>query len=1362
MSQATPSSPGLDERLRRRLLALATRLRGRDLHRRSALAWFLVSMLGCGWIVLSWRIAPLKTASFPLLGAASLVVGWIVARWWSRTPHDFAAAAALVERDHPDLAQALRTALEQHPAADGSYHFLQRRVIERAVQHADTHSWDDSRRHVSIWPGLAHVGALGLLAVVLGFSIHPPKAVLAAIAPPDLHTGEITVTPGNAEVERGSTIVVAARFTGDLPRAATLIWTTAKNGTVRTPMARSLSDPIYALTLPRVENDVDYHVEYDGDGSSVFRLQVFDRPALTRADADLDYPDYTGLADRRIEDTRRLSAVEGTKVDYQFMFNKPVRRATLRAEDGTEIELSASNPERTRYAYDFTLAQSARYTLHLQDDAARENSAPPDIRIEALENRRPDLKITFPHGDQRVSALEEVPLSGEAHDDFGLLDYGVAVAIGAQPARYISLRSDGEVKSVSARFNHQLTLEREGVKPDDLVTWFAWADDAGADGKPRRTESDPFFGEVRPFDEIFREQSGGESPGGQPAGGPQQELLELQRQIAIGTWKLRQQNAADPKFADDLETLVTSQAQAQTMLSEAAEQIRDPHALAAAADAGKFMEQAHDQLKQASPEDPKPLAPAWTAAQGAYQALLRLQPRETNVSQSRNGSGAGRNQREINQLRMRNNQDNYESESQAQSLTSPEEREKLETLGRLKDLARRQQDLNQRLQEMQTALQAAANDEERDRIRRELKRLEEEQRRMLSDLDEVRQRMDRQPPSNSAQDSRQQLDQTRESMRQASDSLQQGEVSQALAQGTRAQDNLEKVSDDLRKQSSSRFAEQLREARRAARDLADAQQETEQKLDDFDANGPRALDSSAERGAIAEHIDGQQAAHEKLLDQLRQITEDSEVSEPGLHRQLYDLLRQHDQKGTDDRMQTGSELMRRGLVDQARDLQPGITRDLDELKRGVERAAESVLGDETSTLRFAQSELDELSRQLGRERGPGGSEGEGETEKTGQPGPGSAQAGKEPPQDGAQAGERGPARGAGESPQPGMPGPGQGPGVRTDDPGTGQSGIARGDQPGVGQSPNPGGQPGVGQSPGTGEEPGPGTRPDDAGTGQSGLARGDQPGRQPGAGERGAQQNGQAGDSGTGAGLGEAAGQPGSATPAAGQDEGQQPGGQGQRTNSGPGERSQVAQGNSPGQGKSPGQSGSDGEGSPPGQTPSEGGQPGGDRSMASASGQPGAGSAGSADATERTGNAAGGPGADDDLTRALAAYGGADGRGGGIAGGGPITGEDFTSWDERMRTVETLLDSPEVRARLAAARERAEQMRRDFRRHSKPPQWGEIETGVSAPLSEVRTWLRQELAHREDPTALQPVDRDPVPERFEENVKKYYEALGQ
>jgi hypothetical protein len=92
---------------------------------------------------------------------------------------------------------------------------------------------------------------------------------------------------------------------------------------------------------------------------------------------------------------------------------------------------------------------------------------------------------------------------------------------------------------------------------------------------------------------------------------------------------------------------------------------------------------------------------------------------------------------------------------------------------------------------------------------------------------------------------------------------------------------------------------------------------------------------------------------------------------------------------------------------------------------------------------------------------------------------------------------------------------------------------------------------------------------------------------------------------------------------------------------------------------------------------------------------------------------------------------------------------------------VEELMEEPQLREQLAGARSVAEGIRRENQQQGKAPQWNLVEMGVVAPLQEARAWLRQELSRREQPDALHPIDRDPVPERYAESVRKYYEALG-
>jgi hypothetical protein len=119
-------------------------------------------------------------------------------------------------------------------------------------------------------------------------------------------------------------------------------------------------------------------------------------------------------------------------------------------------------------------------------------------------------------------------------------------------------------------------------------------------------------------------------------------------------------------------------------------------------------------------------------------------------------------------------------------------------------------------------------------------------------------------------------------------------------------------------------------------------------------------------------------------------------------------------------------------------------------------------------------------------------------------------------------------------------------------------------------------------------------------------------------------------------------------------------------------------------------------------------------------------------------------------------------GQSGGPGGqGGPITGGNYSDWVDRLRDVETLVNDPELQSEVSKIREQARSLRAEFKRHSKLPNWDLVEEDVEQPLVELQQRIAEEIARRESPDALVPTDRDPVPERYRELVRKYYERLG-
>ena len=1199
---------------------IARRRQRSRLHGRLAGTWLAAAVVGCALILVHrWFGWALPFSGWLVLAAAALgaVLAFIAAGKVRSSARDIARE---IEQRHPELNALIQSAVEQEPdPATGELNFLQRRVVDRAAAVLRQQDWvQQSLTRLSLSRAANQAGAMLLLFAMLGLMRVQPTVTFAR---PKQVVRDLEILPGDTALEKGSTLVVMAKFPGKGPAEATLITLPAKGEPRRIPMNRNLDDPTFGAQVGNVTGELVYRVAYTAGETRDFKVTVFEYPRLVRADASLKYPTYTGLGPKTIEDTRRINAVEGTQLEYALTLNKAIASARLWRTNGTELKLTPDASSSNVLHLATTLTESGRYFLSLVDAAGRSNRIPDEINLVVVPNKEPQLKLASPRGDQRFSPLEEVRFQAEASDDFGLLRYGLAYSI-----------NGGETKSLelggkAPRFEKQtaeklLMLEQLGVKTDDLVSFYLWAEDYGPGGQPRMFEGDIFFGDIRPLDEIYREGQAAES------GGPQQpqpenpstKLLELQKDIISATWNVKRTESAEKPsrgYKDNVKVIHESQDEALAKAEEVGANLRDARMQLYLQQAAEAMKKASAELASAANDvSLKPLPGALTAEQQAYQQLLRLQAREFEVSRSKGGGGGGRrNQQQLDQLDLAEQENRYENERQAQAQQTPEQREDLQVLSRLKDLARRQNDLNERVKELQTELLAAKDGEEKEELRRELKRLQEQQQQLLSELDELNQRMSNEQNESRMAEARKELEQTRENMRNSSEQLSQEQASSALASGTRAQQDLEKVRDDFRQRISSEFSEQMRELRDNARELARQENELQRQFESVNNDAKKSLSDSPVKEALQNGLAQQHERLTNILQNVRRISEESEAAEPLLSkqlletyreiqgsqetrnalpnqlRQIYDSLKDESANDLENTYKVSRELVEKGVTPLAQEIEKLAQKRIDRISTNIQAAAESILGDDLQALRSAERELEELSNQLGRDVAAN-------------------RRGSQPSQDGA-----------------GEPGE---------------------QQPGSDERQN--GEPGEGQ-----------------GERQLAQANGEQA----------------------------------------------QPGQQGQ-----PGQRGQ--RGNQPGQGQ-PGQA------SQPSESQGQGGNRGG-----------------------------GDGGGQYSLAR-----GGGGSAGGPEEGSGIFSGEGYVNWADRLRNVEEMVDDPALRQQVSSVRDRAREVRIDTKRHSKPPQWDLVQSNILRPMEALRDQIREELARRQSPDNMIAIDRDPVPGRYSELVRRYYERLG-
>jgi hypothetical protein len=1136
---------------------------------------------------------------------------------YRRAQPDYKAVARNIERQHSDLKALLLAAIEQEPQEpDGRLGYLQEWVIGEALRHAAGHDWLRSismKKFVLAY--LGGIAALAFLIAVLSQMLPATSSLLTADRAVPARKGyHITVTPGDTTVELGTPVVVLARFDGRVPPEASLVSTPLKPAlnevegaglfgpageepqpdqgpySGKIALAKNLNDPVFGGIIKEVQTSLLYHIEYAGRRTRDYMISVYEHPQLTRADAKIIYPSYTQLPEKVVLDTRQVSAVEGSQIILTFTLNKVVTTAQLVPREGSALDLTVDEEHPNIYTTSITAKQSQRYELRLADADGRTNKVPQRFAIDVHKNLPPELKTVFPGRDVLASPLEELSLEAEVSDDYGLTGYGLSYSLaGAQPdqgpysgSEDITLLSPAESASGGAgrsgtskdkyHMQYLLALEDLDAQPDQLLTYHFWADDIGPDGKTRRTSSDMYFVEVRHFEEVFREsqsfqdersQNQRERPGGQQQGKPGEQLARLQKQIISATWNVKRQadqSGGVDDHKEDLDLVRQSQADALKQAQSALTEAEDPPAIKTLQEATKHMETAVEHLTEAvESASAVELTPALAAERSAYQELLKLRDREHQVARARSldrdsSTRSARYEQQLQQLELRQRENRYETERLAQSQEQATQREDLQVLNRLADLARRQSEVSNRLREAEAALQQAQNERQRQEILGELKRLREEQLEALRDVDELQQRMERPGNGQRMANAREQLDQSRSRIRQSAEELEQGMVSRAITSTTRARRELEQMRDEFRRGTSSQFTEQMRNMRDQAQQLDRRERQIADEIRQQIGSQRKTLADSGVNLELADRTDQQKEGIEELIDQMKNVSEQAEASEPLLSRRLYDTLRRASTQNVGRTLDATGELIRRNFLPQAQEIERQAARGIEDLRTGVEEAATSVLGDEAESLRLARQQLDELIRQVDDEV----------------------------------------ARASGRS-QPAERLAGQ-------------------------------------------RRPGDPNEPADLAANQQRVADA---------------------QSLTG--------------------------------------RRVLGDPNAGGRADPAGWGGFEGSTGPRDQ----------------------------------------------------------------IDPNGPLTGRDFRQWSDRLRDVQEMLNESDLRNEVARVQDRARAIRAEFTRHGKEPQWDLVNQQITKPLAELRNRISEELAQLQSDKAMVPIDRDPVPSRFAELVRRYYENLG-
>jgi hypothetical protein len=809
---------------------------------------------------------------------------------------------------------------------------------------------------------------------------------------------ELVVSPGNVTIRRKSDQVIAARLLGFATSRVTLH---ARYGATsswqETPMTPKEESDRYQFMLPSVSDPVEYYVQAGHTESQHFRIAVKDSPAVQRIRTAIHFPGGLDLQDVVDDPGGDIRAVIGSKAQISVLTDRPLDHGVVQLDNGKRYPLERADGNWTRV----TIPVEKDGSYHIADlDGNEAIRISEDYFIEAKKDEAPTVRLARPGHDPHVSPIEEVPITVEAVDDFGVKSLDLHYSVNGGPEQSLSFKNK---PAKEVRGNTTLYLENFKLAPGDVVAMYATAADANATSR-----SDMIFAQAEPFDFKFSQsqQSGG--MGGMGGGQNNGNISERQKEIIAATWNETRGQVNVGALKDRAKFLADTEGKLSEQAATLAHRMGNRELSGANSDFenfSKLMTTASAEMNEAvGMLSPAKWRDALAPEQKALQSLLRAEAlfRDIQVAFGQSGggqggSGAQRDLARMFDLELDTTKNQYET-GQSQSQSASKQQQAIDqAFERLKALARRQQELAQQKPAQQQPLDQRWQEEqlrrEAEELRQQMKQLAQNGQGARSDSQlnqsgeadgqqnsgsqQAQGAQQRGASSRAMQRAANALEQAEEDMRRAVTNTDSGARERAAEELASAQRELAQSLRDKAGQSLSDLSRDAENVAQNQRDLAgrmrqmyglgpqgrgderSSSRENGEGMPEMnDPDNPKfgydyrrrflprhlrpTRSASAQERALAGEKEALAGQLEELQRQVQQQTENLSASAPRTASKLRKALSEAEQKELALRMQKNAEWMREGYGEWNLGMEDSVTSGLDQLSRNLRDAEQSL------------------------------------------------------------------------------------------------------------------------------------------------------------------------------------------------------------------------------------------------------------------------------------------------------------------------------------------------------------------------------------------------------------------------------------
>ncbi len=325
----------------------------------------------------------------------------------------------------------------------------------------------------------------------------------------------------------------------------------------------------FEYTLERIQQPLAFQVEAAGFFSDEYTLEIFNRPALTRFNVELEFPRYLQRRNEKLSNAGNLDVPEGTTIRWKLK-TEHAEKATIKFSSETQPFGFQSSTNQDFVFYKKFLSPT-QYEIGLENNKSK-NKERIAYQINVIKDQYPQIVV---NNFKDTVLYERVLLGGMVGDDYGVTQLSLHFLVRNEDQKEIlnrSVKIPINKNQVQQNFFYNWSIDSLKLNPGDHLEYnlSVWDND-GVNGR-KSTRSATYTFLVPSADNLVAEISRSQKSAQSQIDKSVTKADKLQEQIEQANQKLKGKQNLDWQDKKMLEDIIQQKQGLDQMVEQMKEQ----------------------------------------------------------------------------------------------------------------------------------------------------------------------------------------------------------------------------------------------------------------------------------------------------------------------------------------------------------------------------------------------------------------------------------------------------------------------------------------------------------------------------------------------------------------------------------------------------------------------------------------------------------------------------------------------------------------------------------------------------------------------------------------------------------------------